>query len=193
MTTQQIHRLLTLLFLSFTLVACGDSKQSKQDNNSPASNAEDKISNKYGKMMPFYEDQFSILKPKKWHTMDNLNDDADIQMGNLKDKAYAIVLTESKIDFDDANVQEYSDFSRNFLSESLKKYEESEPQNITINDYPAIKYIITGRIGFIKLKYWHVSIDTRDHFHQIIVWGLHSKFEKNQAIYEKVINSFKAN
>lgn len=192
MATKRITHLLFLLLLSLTLIACGDSKQSKQDN-AQVSKAEDKTSNKYGKMIPFYEDQFSILKPKKWRIMDDLNDDADIQMGNLRNEAYAIVLTESKIDFDDANLQEYSDFTRDFLSKSLKKHEENGPQNFTINGNPAIKYVITGKIGFLKLKYWHVSIDTHDHFHQIIVWSLNSKFEKNQATYERVINSFRAN
>lgn len=195
MTNKTAYQLLLMSLFSLTLIACGGSKEtethSKKDRK--ATITKSLGLNKTGKMVTFYEDQFSILKPKKWRMMNDLNEEADLQMGNVRKEAYAIVLTESKMDFEDASLQDYSDLTRGFLSENLKKHEESAPEKLTINGYPAIKYSITGNIDFIKLKYWHVSIEAGDHFHQIVMWSLNSKFEKNQATYNKVIQSFKAN
>lgn len=195
MLIKKIAQTLTLTLLSLTLIACNDSQERKQNNSSHSKTPSTKqtTSNKRGNMVSFYDNQFSILKPKAWRIMNDLNEEADMQMGNLKQEAYAIVLTESKIDFDDASLQAYSDLTRGFLSESLKKYKESAPDHFTIQSHPAIKYTLTGNISFLKLKYWHVSIETKDHFHQIVVWSLNSKFEDNKAIYQKVIHSFKIN
>lgn len=195
MTYRTTLQLLIVMTLSLTLTACGGSKETETHakTKDKATATKNQNSQKSGKIVPFYDDKFSILKPKKWRLMNSLNDAADLQMGNLLKEAYTIVLTEPKIDFDDTSLQDYSDLTRGFLSESLKNYEESAPENITINGYPAVKYTLTGSIEFIKLKYWHVSIDAKDHFHQVILWSLNSKFKKNEATYNKVIKSFKAN
>ncbi|MEM7565144.1 MAG: hypothetical protein AAF353_19195 [Pseudomonadota bacterium] len=139
----------------------------------------------------FLNGAFSVVKPASWLTMDDLNDEADLQMGNIFKEAYVIVLTESKQDFENIGLHEHSDLTRSGVKEVLKNYQESPPENFDIGGYPALRYQLSGSIDSLKIVYWHVTIETNDHFHQMLLWSLPSKFDGNKADFSAVIQSFK--
>ena len=150
-----------------------------------------KETRKSSEIVEFIDGQFYVLKPASWSILDNLNDEADLQMGNLSQEAYCIVMSESKIDYDNSfTLEKYSELTSGFILEALANPTLSEAENMILNGQPAVKYELIGSINGIRVRYWHVSINTESHFHQVILWSLPSKFERNRADYEAVLNSF---
>lgn len=49
---------------------------------------------------------------------------------------------------------------------------------------------LTGNSDGINVVYWHVTIETREYYHQMVLWSLKSKFSKNEADFIAVIQSF---
>ena len=138
----------------------------------------------------FLNDSFAVTMPASWSTRTDLNDVADLQMGNLFKEAYAIFISESKIDFDDISLEGHSDLTRSFLREGLKNFQESEPRYLNNTKYKTLRYRITGSVDGLNLIYWHVTIETSGHFHQVILWSLKSKFADNEADYKALVESF---
>ncbi|GAB1266683.1 hypothetical protein [Aurantivibrio infirmus] len=141
----------------------------------------------------FLNNKFSVIKPASWSIRTDLNDAADLQMGNLFKEAYVVILSENKDDFEDITLEEHSALTKSYISESLENYKETEPENNLSKKYKMIRYQISGTIEGLNVIYWHVSVETDHHFHQLLFWSLNSKFESNAADYNSVIQSFKAN
>lgn len=141
----------------------------------------------------FLDGQYSITRPASWGLRSDLNDAADLQMGNLRKEAYAVVLSEAKADFDDdIGLEDFSETVREGVLESVSSGDSSTGEELSINGQRAIRYELTGSIDKIKIRYWLVAIDSPDHFHQLLMWSLPSQFAKNQADFELVMNSLKA-
>jgi hypothetical protein len=43
----------------------------------------------------------------------------------------------------------------------------------------------------VKLAYRVATVETSDHFHQVISWTLQSRKDKNETTLQKVIDSFR--
>ena len=52
------------------------------------------------KKVEFLDQSFAVEMPASWSLRSDLNDVADLQMGNPFKEAYAIVISENKMDFD---------------------------------------------------------------------------------------------
>jgi hypothetical protein len=141
----------------------------------------------------FFEGQFQALKPASWSMQSNLNDVADLQMGNRFKDVYCTVLTEAKVDFaDDLSVETFSDLTRKMLTESLSDLTETGPKMLEYSGQPAVLYELVGSIDNTRIKYWHVSIESPTHFHQVVLWSLPSKFDANKTDFEAVLHSIRA-
>lgn len=141
----------------------------------------------------FFEGQFQALKPASWSMQSDLNDVADLQMGNRFKDVYCTVLTEAKVDFaDDVTVETFSDLTRAMLVESLSDPTETGPTTMEYSGQPAVLYELVGSIDNTRIKYWHVSIESPTHFHQVVLWSLPSKFDANKADFEAVLGSIRA-
>ena len=140
----------------------------------------------------FMDGQFEALKPASWSMLSDLNDKADLQMGNRFKEAYCTVLTEARIDFAEGlSLAEFSEITRKFLVDSLEDLQQTGPENLTLSGQPAIKYDLIGTINRTRIHYWHVSIETPTHYHQVILWSLPSRFKANQKDFEAVLNSIR--
>lgn len=138
----------------------------------------------------FLNKSYSVKTPKSWSVMNDLNDEADLQMGNLYDEAYMVILSENKLDFADMTLQGHSDLTRSLIKESLTNYQESEAEHtITSGKYPVIRYQVEGSIDKINVVYWHATVETKEHYHQMLLWSLKSKFMDNKADFASVIRS----
>ncbi len=138
----------------------------------------------------FLDNSFAVAKPASWSIKRDLNDVADLQMGNFLKEAYAIIISESKMDFEDLSLEGHSDITRSLIREGLDNYKESGPEYLENNDFPMLRYRLTGTAEGINIVYWHVTIETEEHFHQMLLWSLKSKFSKNKADFNAVIQSF---
>ncbi len=142
------------------------------------------------KKIEFLNNKFAISIPASWSTLNDLNEMAEIQVGNLFKEAYTIILSENKMDFSDMTLQLHSDITRSLIQEGLENYQQSAPEQIKVNNYPAIRYQLSGTVDGTNVIYWHVTIETDDYYHQLLLWSLKSKFDGNKADFNSVINSF---
>lgn len=140
----------------------------------------------------FLDGQFSVMMPPGWSVMTDLNDDADLQIGNDRKGGYCIVLSENMLDFDDLSLQTHSDITRSSLRENLENYSESEPEYLQLGPHRAVRYKILGSIDGVKIIYWHVTIETRKYFHQTLLWSLPSEFPKVKSDFDAILESFTA-
>ena len=138
--------------------------------------------------------QIQVEVPSSWKTQRDLHDNPDLQVANVWEDNYLIVLSDNKADFDDLTLEEHSDETRQILLESVDNIQISRgPILLEINGQPAVQYEIRGSIDKTKVVYLHTTIEGQDHFHQLIAWTLPSKFSKNRPAMESVINSFQEN
>ncbi len=141
----------------------------------------------------FLSGRIEILKPGSWETLNNLNDEADVKIGNMLKEAYLIVLSENKADLEDGmTMKEYSYLNRSAMKERVNNYKEvSGPINVEINDMNSVQYEITGVVDYIKVKYLHTTIEGKEHIHHILAWSLPSKYQSNLKDFKRVLLSFK--
>ncbi len=144
------------------------------------------------KKIEFLNNSFSVAMPSSWSLRSDLNDIANLQMGNAFKEAYAIVISENKMDFDSLSLEGHSDLTRGLIKTSLSKYKESGPEYMSNGNLRTLRYRLTGSLGGLNLVYWHVTIETKEHYHQMLLWSLKSKFSSNEADYNSVIQSFEA-
>lgn len=142
------------------------------------------------KKVEFLDQSFSVVMPATWSLRSDLNSVADLQMGNLFKEAYTIVISENKMDFEDMTMEEHSEITRSMIKQGIKNCVESEPEILDIGVNRALRYQLTGSVDGLNLIYWHVTIETEDHYHQMLLWSLKSKFSNNEDDFDSVIQSF---
>lgn len=140
----------------------------------------------------FLDQSFSIVMPASWSLRNDLNNVADLQMANLFKEAYTIVISESKADFEDLTLEEHSDITRSMIRQGIKNCRESDPEILDIDGNRALRYQLNGSVEGLNLVYWHVTIETEEHYHQMLLWSLKSKFSNNEDDFDSVIGSFEA-
>lgn len=132
-----------------------------------------------------------IVIPPGWKVRSDLNDEADIQVGDLRNNGYLIVLSESKVDFDQIGYKEHSRLTRQGFIEGMEKGKiTSGPSYIKINNRRAVKYQMQGTVNGVKIHYFHITVDGEKAFHQILAWTVPSKLDKNRGNIDFVVNSF---
>ena len=144
------------------------------------------------KKVEFLDNSFSVLMPASWSLKSGLNNQADLQMGNPFKEAYTIIISENKMDFNNISLEEHSDLTRLMLQRGLKGYQESSPELLDMGDIHGLRYQLTGSMDGINLVYWHVTLESENHYHQMILWSLKSKFSDNVPDFDSVIHSFEA-
>lgn len=136
--------------------------------------------------------KFQLTVPAGWHENPSLNDKADIKAANPLEELYVIVITEPKSDFtDEMTLDEFTSITRESIISNLVTPEATEPQPVTINGNDGRAYEVEGVIKNVKLVYRVATVETAEHYHQVITWTLLSRKEKNQPVLQKVIDSFR--
>jgi len=133
------------------------------------------------KKVEFLNQSFSVIMPSSWSLRNDLNDVADLQMGNPFKEAYTIIISENKMDFDDISLEGHSELTRSMIKQGLKNCHESNEEFLDIGGNRAVRYRLTGTMDGLNIVYWHVTLETEDHYHQMLLWSLKSKFSKNKA------------
>lgn len=134
--------------------------------------------------------QSQLTVPGSWKVQKDLNDLAEIQVANLLQEQYMIVLTENKSDFEDVDLAQYADGTLGVALESIETDDNPSPKSVTVNGKPAIQYELHGTVDNLKAVYWFTSVEGTDNYYQIVAWTLASKAEKNAPVFEEVVQSF---
>ena len=142
------------------------------------------------KKVEFLDQSFAVTMPASWSVRSDLNQVADLQMGNSFKEAYSIIISENKMDFKNISLEGHSKITRSTIIQALKDSQLSDPEMLDLGGYRAIRYRLVGSMDGLNVVYWHVTIETDDHYHQMLLWSLKSKFSKNEADFDSVIQSF---
>ena len=141
----------------------------------------------------FLDGKFEVLKPGSWSLRDDLNDQADLQMGNRFSDVYGVILSEDQTEYDSyVSLSDFSYLTREAFEEILKGIHQTGPENLTLQGQKAIRYDITGELEGMPVRYWHVVVESGDFYHQIVLWTRESRFERNAADFDLVLNSLRA-
>jgi len=136
--------------------------------------------------------KFQLTVPGGWQENAALNDQADIKAANKIEELYVIVITESKADFTvEMSLDEFTRITRDALIANLESPNATEPRPVTVNGNSARAYDIQGAVKNVKLAYLVTTVETADHYHQVITWTLQSRKDKNQKVLQEVIDSFR--
>jgi hypothetical protein len=136
--------------------------------------------------------KFQLTVPGGWQEKASLNEKASIKAANPLEEMYVIVITESKADFTaEMTLDEFTNITRNSIISNLLTPEATEPQPATVNGNSGRAYEVEGVIKGVKLAYRITTVDTPEHYHQIITWTLLSKKDANRTTLQKVIDSFR--
>lgn len=131
-----------------------------------------------------------ITVPESWDSME-LNENAEIQVGNAKDEAYLIVLNELKADLHGWNIDRHSRVTLGQLLSSVSFPVITGPKSITVGGNPAIQYEIRGAAENRNIVYVHTTVDGPKYFSQILAWTLPSRAEKVHPQLLKAITTFR--
>lgn len=128
--------------------------------------------------------------PQDW-THQELNDAAEIQVGNADENAYLIVLIEKKDDLFGWNIERHSFVTLGKLLSDVNLPKISGPKSMKIGDFPAIQYEVRGAASGTNIVYLHTTIETPDLFAQVLAWTVPSKEAANRKKLENAILSIR--
>ena len=172
--TLSISRISIAVLLAFGLAACG------------------KIGHTAPRLVASDDSSSQVMVPSGWKPHGDLNQEASIQVADLKNSGYLIVISEPKIDFDEITYKEHSELTRHGLLENVKKSRIVEgPLELMIQGRPAVQYEIHGSVNGIRVIYLHTTVDGVNAFHQILAWTTPSRMTKYRTALESVAQSFR--
>jgi hypothetical protein len=140
------------------------------------------------------DEKFQISVPSDWKEDPDLNEIASVQASKRADEKYAIVISESSVDFGaDINLEAFAKLSQSNVLGAAKNSSSTDFTDVTINGLEGKAFEITGEISSLKVHYYIVAIKGKDHFHQIITWTLESKYADFNSELKEVAQSFTEN
>lgn len=126
------------------------------------------------KVVTSYDGRFQVTVPGGWKEDNSLHEEAELEVAHRSTKMYAIVLAESKEDFDKMTLQGHSDVTRTGLKESVTVEKEIGPVSLTIDGHPALQYEIQAVVDNTKIVYLHTTVESPTYFYQILTWTIPS-------------------
>ena len=136
--------------------------------------------------------KFQLTVPAGWKERPALHEDASIKAANVLQETYVIVITESKFDFaDDMTLGKFTDVTRRDMLTKVTEGDSTPPVPVTIHRNPGLQYALTGVVNSVKISYLITTVETTDHYHQIITWTLRSRADQNHSILQKVTETFR--
>ena len=103
--------------------------------------------------------------------------------------AYMLLISESKEDFKDINA--YAKIIISQMSETIEDIKVSEPEKISINNNPALRYEIRGFIDGLNVVYLQTIVETATRYNQVLGWTVSSRYVANKPILEQIAYGLK--
>ena len=130
--------------------------------------------------------------PAGWKSRPYLNRNAAIQVGDVRNKIFLVVVSDPKENLGPLSLAEHSKLSRNALLGRLNRRRPiAGPIEIEIGGRPAVQFEFEGQIEGVKVAYFHTTIDGETAFHQIVAWTKPANRKKNWPAINAVIRSFR--
>ncbi|HKQ52767.1 MAG TPA: hypothetical protein VJT74_10385 [Pyrinomonadaceae bacterium] len=136
--------------------------------------------------------RFQLTVPGDWRKETQLNEQASIQASNRVRETYVVLLSESKSDFtDEMSLERFTSLTRGNMMAGVRSAESAEPQPTNVSGNPALQYEIRGGVEGLNVVYIITTVETPEHYHQIITWTLPSRLEQHRPTLLDVTRSFK--
>jgi hypothetical protein len=132
-----------------------------------------------------------VVLPNGWKAEPELNPLAQIQAANHQQQMYLIVRAQPRANLDGLTQEEFSERSRQQLKDQLTDVEEAGPSDrITqVGEFDAVQYEIRGSLNDIGVVYLHTTVETPEHFTQILTWTAPTDFARNEAAMQELIQT----
>lgn len=135
------------------------------------------------------DDEVMQMKlPNHWQMLKNLNDYAQLEVGNPRREEYLIVINDPKSSFD-GSLKDYADFALEKTRGALENGQVGEAEQTTLDGRRALQYEAWGDIEGLSVRYLFTFTESEGYFHQVITWTLKSRREKAFPVFREVLNS----
>lgn len=143
-----------------------------------------------GKVMLASDEATQIIVPSSWTVLE-LNDVAEIEVGNGDEGAYLIVINELKEDLFGWNLEKHSRVTLGGLLGTLAFPTITGPKTLKIGGSPAVQYEVTGALEGQKIHYIHTTVDGPGRLSQILAWTIPSRADVVRPQLLKAIETFR--
>ncbi|MBH5318623.1 RDD family protein [Paenibacillus sp. GSMTC-2017] len=138
-----------------------------------------------------FNSEFQVTANESWSKMDDLHDEADITIGNIFSEKYLIVFNESKLDFDPYfTLEDYTQLVDDSFRGAYADAQVTDYKAVTIGGSPGYQLEFEDVADGTEITYIVTSVETGDHFHQIIAWSLSSKIDLRREELLEVVSTF---
>ncbi|WP_053955737.1 PsbP-related protein [Inediibacterium massiliense] len=135
-----------------------------------------------------------ISIPKSWSELEDINEDAIIQVASEQQDDCTIVISDSKTDFAETmTIEDYMNEVVGNLFEETSNIEKSDIKDVTINGQKAKQIEVTEEEDKIKTVYMITIVETDKNYYQVLTCTSPSRLKDNRDGLEKITNSFKEN
>jgi Domain of unknown function (DUF4190) len=136
--------------------------------------------------------KIKVNVPGTWTKLPELNKQASLQVGNKSKEVYLIVITDTKADLDNFNLEKHHQQIRDRMLQKMKNASATQPVSLTIDGHPALQDELTGTEKGTNVVFLHTTVDDGDHFQQILAWTLKSRWQKQNELLREVTASFRS-
>lgn len=143
-----------------------------------------------GQVVVATDNATQISVPSTWTVLD-LNDVAEIEVGNGDEGAYLIVINELKEDLFGWNLEKHSRVTLGGLLGTLAFPTVTGPRSVKVSGSPAVQYEVAGALEGQKIIYIHTTVDGPKRFSQILAWTIPSRVDVVRPQLLRAIETFR--
>jgi hypothetical protein len=137
--------------------------------------------------------QSQITIPPHWGALTGLNQYAEIQVGSIRDEEFLIAMTVSKALLPpEVTLEHYvRQAVEEMQQEKVNKNSVYSARYLTIQDQPAIQYVIRGNHSDGDWVFWITCIETPENFHRVLAYARGIPEQAGGHVMLTVIDSFR--
>jgi len=133
----------------------------------------------------------SIILPKNWRKLRNLDKDAIIQAGYPGKNKYLVVYSITKDEMQGSTI---SDFASGFAEGLKSTIPDAEIGNINllkVNGIDTLQRVAQATENNRRISYLYNILDYSENYYVMLFWTMESNFENTKSEMTNVLNSFK--
>jgi hypothetical protein len=132
-----------------------------------------------------------IAAPAGWRSEKELNVQADLQACDPPQQVCVIVIRDDKATVGASlTLAGFSRYTRGQILKKLQNPRESAETALQIAGHAALQYELRGRTERVDLVYLHTSVETPEHFYQILGWTSAGQFRVERTALRDIAASF---
>ena len=132
----------------------------------------------------------SIILPKNWDKLGDLDKDALIQAGDPRKHKYLIVYSITKEEMHGSSISDFADGFVEGLQAAIPDTEIGNVKPLTVNGKNALQRAVKTTENNRRISYLYNILDYSENYYVLLFWTLESNFENTKSEMFKVLNSF---